>query len=93
MTPPGSLLCTEGARLVPSDPHERPSSLPLVVRLAVVLVLKEEVFISAVYRKCHGRYAQAGEASLESVPPAEEPAVSPCLAVFQTLAFARQRRH
>lgn len=49
---------------VKAEPHRsrlmgtRPSALPLVVCLAmclaVVLVLQEHVFISAVRRKCHG---------------------------------------
>lgn len=49
------------------EPHRsrlmetRPSPLPLVVSLAVslavMLVLQEHVFISAVRRKCHGRDA------------------------------------
>ncbi len=51
--------------------------MPLVVM--VVAAAEEEVLVSAVRRKGHGRDAQPGEPSLQPVPPAKLSLVSPCL--------------
>lgn len=48
----------------------------------VVVVLHEEVLISAVSRKGHSRYAQSRKGTLEAVPSRELSSVSPCLAAF-----------
>jgi hypothetical protein len=53
------------------------------VTVLVVLILQEHVFVPAVYRKCHCRDAQAGEAASESVESREWTGVSPCLTIVQ----------
>lgn len=53
------------------------SSSVVLLPMSMMLILQEEVFVSAVYRKCHRRDAQAGEATLESVPSRERSGVSP----------------
>lgn len=44
-------------------------SQPLVVAVAVVVILQEEVLICAVGSESDGSDAQTGEKSLEAVPP------------------------
>ena len=46
-----------------------------------VIIFQEEVFVSAVCRKCHRRNAQAWEAALEAVESCEGSGVSPRLTV------------
>lgn len=54
----------------------------LVVLLAVVvLVLEEEILVSAVASEGDGRDAEAGEAVLESVPAGVAALVSPSFAI------------
>jgi hypothetical protein len=60
--------------------------MPLVMTLTMslfvsVIIFQEEVFVSAVYRKCHCRNTQAGEAALKSIPSCERSVISPCLSV------------
>ena len=50
------------------------------LRMPVMIIIQEKVFVSAVRRKCHRRNAQAGEAALKSVPSCERSIVSPRLA-------------
>lgn len=57
-------------------------SQPLVVAFAVVVViLQEEVLVCAVGSEGDGSDTEAGEKTLEAVPPAERTSVSPGLAV------------
>jgi hypothetical protein len=54
----------------------------LVVSLAVVMViLEEEVLVSAVSGESDGGPAQTGEKALEAIPSCEGAGVSPSLAV------------
>jgi hypothetical protein len=55
----------------------------------VVVVLQEEVLVSAVGGECNGRDAKAREGSSETIPPGERPLVSPC---FPT-TNCQQRTH
>lgn len=62
-----------------------PSMMSLAVnplRVSVMIVLQKHVFVSAVRRKCHRCNAQAGEASLKSIPSRERPCVSPRLSAL-----------
>lgn len=71
----GRDICT-----MPIDPVSLARLTSLVVLLTVVvLVLHEEVLISAVYSECYSGYSQAGEGVLESVESRELAGVSPCL--------------
>jgi hypothetical protein len=53
--------------------------MSLSMAFPVMLVVEEEIFITAVDRKRHSRDAQAREASLESIPSREGSCVSPRL--------------
>lgn len=76
-------ICTPEPVCVPAlSVLANPISVMLLsMSLAVMLLIQEEMLESAVSRKSHCRDAQAGEGVLESLPPAEESCVPPCLAV------------
>jgi hypothetical protein len=62
----------------------RPGSVVgFAVALAVMGILYEEVFVTAVSGKGNRRDAEAGEGALKSVPSAELTRVTPCLAVIR----------
>lgn len=67
-------------------------SVPMSLFVSVIIVQKE-VFVSAVYRKCHCRNTQAGEAALKSIPSCERSGVSPCLAVHFISIIPLLSRH
>ena len=51
----------------------------MVAVAVVVLILQEEVLVCAVGSEGNGRDAQAGEETLEPVPPGEGASVAPSL--------------
>lgn len=52
-------------------PFTSPSVVPLSMAISVMIVVEEEIFITAVRCKCHSRDAQTREAPLESIPSRE----------------------
>lgn len=76
-----------------TDGHFSPCLHRLVVFLAVVvLLLQEEVLVSAIPRESDRGRAETGEAVLEAVEAGEGALVSPCLTTCSLVAIVSTRR-
>jgi len=58
--------------------------MPFAVRrlaMSVVVIVEEEIFISAISRESHRCDSQARECTFETIPSCERTGVAPCLTV------------
>lgn len=57
-------------------------TFPVTMTLIMVLILHEQIFVTAIDGKCDSRNAQTGEGTLEPIPSRERSCISPFFSVY-----------